>query len=89
MNRKLIRPDLTELKEHRHTTVTTPKYFQKRRGIAPDQTNAECNYYLKQMANHTPHGHRAQGRRPDPRHDRVVRPRGAQGATGRTPRTSS
>ncbi len=55
MNRKLIRPDLTELNEHRHTTVTTPKYFQKRRaGIAPDQTNAECNYYLKQMANHTP-----------------------------------
>ena len=54
MNRKLIRPDLTELSEHRHTTLTTPKYFQKRRGIAPDQTNAESNYYLKQMANHTP-----------------------------------
>ena len=54
MNRKLIRPDLTEHTEQRHTTLTTPKYFQKqRRGIAPDQTNAECNYYLKQMANHT------------------------------------
>jgi hypothetical protein len=55
MNRKLIRPDLTELKDHRQPTLTTPKYFQKRsRGIPPDQTNAECNYYLKQMANHTP-----------------------------------
>jgi len=55
MNRKLIRPDLTKLKDHRQPTLTTPKYFQKRsRGIAPDQTNAECNYYLKQMANHTP-----------------------------------
>ena len=55
MNRKLIRPDLAEHMDQRHTTLTTPKYFQKqRRGIAPDQTNAECNYYLKQMANHTP-----------------------------------
>jgi CO dehydrogenase/acetyl-CoA synthase beta subunit len=38
MNRKLIRPDLTEMKEHRHSPVTT---------------NAEGNYYLKQMANKT------------------------------------
>jgi len=53
MNRKLIRPDLTEMKEHRHTPVTTPKYFRQRRGIPPDQTNAEGNYYLKQMANRT------------------------------------
>jgi sRNA-binding regulator protein Hfq len=54
MNRKLIRPDLTEMKEHRHVQVTTPKHFRPHRGIPPDQTNAECNYYLKQMANHTP-----------------------------------
>lgn len=54
MNRKLIRPDLTEIKEHRHATpVTTPKYFRQRRAIPPDQTNAEGNYYLKQMANRT------------------------------------
>jgi len=53
MNRKLIRPDLTDMKDHRHITVTTPKHFRQRRGIAPDQTNAEANYYLKQMANHT------------------------------------
>jgi sRNA-binding regulator protein Hfq len=53
MNRKLIRPDLTEMKEHRHTPVTTPKYFRQRRPVPPDQTNAEGNYYLKQMANRT------------------------------------
>jgi sRNA-binding regulator protein Hfq len=53
MNRKLIRPDLTDMTEHRHTTITTPKYFRQRRAIPPDQTNAEGNYYLKQMANHT------------------------------------
>jgi hypothetical protein len=53
MNRKLIRPDLTEMKEHRHTPVTTPKYFRQRRGIPPEQTNAESNYYIKQMANKT------------------------------------
>ena len=53
MNRKLIRPDLTDMKDHRHTPVTTPKYFRQRRAIPPDQTNAEGNYYLKQMANKT------------------------------------
>lgn len=53
MNRKLIRADLTEMKDHRHTPVTTPKYFRQRRAIPPDQTNAESNYYLKQMANKT------------------------------------
>jgi sRNA-binding regulator protein Hfq len=34
--------------------VTTPKYFRQRRSIPPDQTNAEGNYYVKQMANRTP-----------------------------------
>lgn len=54
MNRKLIRPDLTDMKEHRHATpVTTPKYFRQRRGIPSDQTSAEANYYIKQMANRT------------------------------------
>jgi sRNA-binding regulator protein Hfq len=53
MNRKLIRPDLTDMKDHRHTPVTTPKYFRQRRATPPDQTNAEGNYYLKQMANKT------------------------------------
>ena len=53
MNRKLIRPDLTDMKDHRHTPVTTPKYFRPRRTTPPDTTNAESNYYLKQMANKT------------------------------------
>ncbi len=53
MNRKLIRPDLTEMTDHRHTPVTTPKYFRPRRTIPPETTNAESNYYLKQMANKT------------------------------------
>jgi sRNA-binding regulator protein Hfq len=53
MNRKLIRPDLTDMKEHRHAPVTTPKYFRQRRAIPPEQTNAECNYFIKQMANKT------------------------------------
>jgi sRNA-binding regulator protein Hfq len=53
MNRKLIRPDLTEMKDYRHAPVTTPKYFRQRRAIPPDSTNAESNYYLKQMANKT------------------------------------
>jgi len=53
MNRKLIRPDLTDMKEHRHVTTTTPKYFRQRRATGTDQTNAEANYYLKQMANKT------------------------------------
>jgi len=54
MNRKLIRPDLTEMKEHRHLApITTPKHFRPRRSVPPDQTNAEGNYYIKQMANRT------------------------------------
>ncbi len=54
MNRKLIRPDLKDLKGGRRTPVTTPKYFRQRRPTPPDQTNAEGNYYMKQMANKTP-----------------------------------
>jgi sRNA-binding regulator protein Hfq len=53
MNRKLIRPDLTETRDHRYAPVTTPKYFKQRRAVPPYQTNAEGNYYLKQMANRT------------------------------------
>ena len=43
MNRKLIRPDLKDLKGGRRTPVTTPKYFRQRRSTPPDQTNAEAN----------------------------------------------
>ncbi|MBI4458789.1 MAG: RNA chaperone Hfq [Acidobacteria bacterium] len=47
MNRKLIRPSLTELKEQ---VVTKP-----RKKPAPlEQTNAENFYYVKQMQTKTP-----------------------------------
>jgi small nuclear ribonucleoprotein (snRNP)-like protein len=51
MNRKLIRPDLTEIKEQ--LQVTTPKAFRARKPIPPEQTSAESFYYLKQMTNKT------------------------------------
>ncbi len=89
MNRKLIRPDLTEMKDHRHTPVTTPKYFRQRRVTPPDQTNAESNYYLKQMANKTRMVIVLEGRRGASR----ARSSGTTGSrsrsTARTPPTSS
>jgi small nuclear ribonucleoprotein (snRNP)-like protein len=50
MNRKLIRPDLTEIKEQIQSTT---KGFRARKPIPPEQTNAESFYYLKQMTNKT------------------------------------
>ena len=50
MNRKLIRPDLTEIKEQLQTTT---KLYRQRKPIPPEQTNAESFYYLKQMTNKT------------------------------------
>ncbi len=50
MNRKLIRPDLTEIKEHFQSTA---KAYRARRPVPPEQTNAESFYYLKQMTNKT------------------------------------
>jgi host factor-I protein len=49
MNRKLIRPDLSELKDQ----FQTPKIYRARKPIPPEQTNAESFYYLKQMTNKT------------------------------------
>jgi len=51
MNRKLIRPDLTEIKEHHFPS--TGKIYRGRKPIPPEQTNAESFYYLKQMTNKT------------------------------------
>ena len=48
MNRKLIRPNLSELKER-----LGPKP-PRRKQVPPDQTNAEAFYYLKQMNARTP-----------------------------------
>ncbi len=50
MNRKLIRPDLSELKDQYHSTA---KLYRQRKPIPPEQTNAESFYYLKQMTNKT------------------------------------
>ena len=47
MNRKLIRPDLSDLKD----ALTTKTRVRK--PPPPDQTNAENYYYSKQMANKT------------------------------------
>ena len=51
MNRKLIRPDLSEIKEQIH--AASPKPYRGRKPIPPEQTNAESFYYLKQMTNKT------------------------------------
>jgi host factor-I protein len=48
-NRKLIRPNLSDMAE-RYPTRT----FAQRKQSPPEQTNAESYYYLKQMAAKTP-----------------------------------
>jgi host factor-I protein len=48
MNRKLIRPDLTDIKE-----ALSTKAYRVKKPIPPEQTNAESFYYKKQMDNHT------------------------------------
>jgi len=50
MNRKLIRPDLTEIKEQ---LQTASKGFRARKPVPAEQTNAEGFYYVKQMTNKT------------------------------------
>jgi host factor-I protein len=47
-NRKLIRPDMNELKKE------LPSRTVRRKQTPPEQTNAEEFYYLKQMAAKTP-----------------------------------
>jgi sRNA-binding regulator protein Hfq len=49
MNRKLIRPDLSELKNE----MTARSSTRLRKPTPPEQTNAENFYYLKQMTNKT------------------------------------
>lgn len=50
VNRKLIRPSLSELREQAPSKYADA---QKKR-VPPEQTNAEQYYYLKQMSNRTP-----------------------------------
>lgn len=50
VNRKLIRPSLSNLKE-----PTPSKYAEgQRKRVPPEVTNAEQYYYLKQMSSKTP-----------------------------------
>ncbi len=49
MNRKLIRPDLSDIKEQ----LPTSKAYRARKPVPPDQTSAEAFYYKKQMDNRT------------------------------------
>jgi len=50
VNRKLIRPSLSDLKEQ-----PPSKYLEsQRKKVPPETTNAEQYYYLKQMSNKTP-----------------------------------
>ena len=50
VNRKLIRPSLSDLREREQS-----KYSRtERKRLPPEQTSAEEYYYLKQMANKTP-----------------------------------
>jgi host factor-I protein len=51
-HRKLIRPNLAELKE-RMTQRGTPA-GPRRKQVPPEQTNAEAFYYIKQMNSRTP-----------------------------------
>jgi host factor-I protein len=48
MNRRLIRPDLKEIKEHLGGAARS---HRARKPVPPEQTNAESFYYLKQMTN--------------------------------------
>jgi sRNA-binding regulator protein Hfq len=50
MNRRLIRPDLTEIKEQFGGSA---KGYRSRKPLPPEQTAAETFYYLKQMTNKT------------------------------------
>ena len=50
VNRKLIRPALSGLKEQTPTNQTNGQ----RKRVPPDQTSAEQYYYLKQMSSRTP-----------------------------------
>lgn len=50
VNRKLIRPSLSDLREQRPAKFADAQ----RKRVPPEQTNAEQYYYLKQMSSRTP-----------------------------------
>ena len=51
MNRKLIRPNLADLKDQMASKSSSAP---RPRRVPPEQTNAESFYYLKQMNSKTP-----------------------------------
>jgi host factor-I protein len=52
VNRKLIRPSLTELKDQMASNNNSRQ--QRKKPAPPEQTNAENFYYVKQMQSKTP-----------------------------------
>jgi host factor-I protein len=54
MNRKLIRPNLSEIKEHMIQDKDRDKDAARRKMHPPTDTFAESYYYLKQMNKKTP-----------------------------------
>lgn len=50
MNRRLIRPSLSEVKEQ----LSSAPPGQRRKPVPPEQTHAESYYYVKQMQARTP-----------------------------------
>jgi host factor-I protein len=52
IHRKLIRPNLSELKDR--MTPGAASHRPQRKQVPPEQTNAEAFYYLKQMNAKTP-----------------------------------
>jgi host factor-I protein len=54
MNRKLIRPNLTEIKERMNQDKERDKEGARKRMHPPTDTFAESYYYLKQMNKKTP-----------------------------------
>ena len=49
INRKLIRPNLSDLKDK----MAAPGHRPQRKQVPPEQTNAENYYFIKQMQNKT------------------------------------
>lgn len=56
VNRKLIRPSLTELREQTSVKFSSggSSASASKKRVPAEQTNAEQYYYLKQMSNRTP-----------------------------------
>lgn len=54
MNRRLIRPSLSEIKDQMSNPTAAAGPGQRRKPVPPEQTHAESYYYVKQMQARTP-----------------------------------